>query len=150
MPTYFYAIGSQIVFYVYWLATEWIDFFPWNDIRSAKRKDQIAGTILHTILMALCMIAFFVGNKWLMVSACIWFTILLSVEICNWVLPYLFGIHLTEIDKETYGEHFVRTYRFLPPIKDHNIIDAQHTVVILLTMVMWGISFGSLIEAFSS
>jgi hypothetical protein len=139
------ACISQFIFYFYWLTTEWVDFFPWNDIRSAKREDQIKGTIFHSSMMIICFASFLSGIKWLMGIAVIWFTVLLTIEILNWVVPYLFGVHPAEIDKEIYAEHFSKTYRFLPPIKDHNIIDAQHVVVIVLTTMMWSTSVWTLI-----
>jgi hypothetical protein len=55
---------------------------------------------------------------------------------------------IEKIDADLLICDWVATYRFLPPIKDHNIIDAQHTVVILLTLIMWSISFGSLLQYF--
>src|ERR1044072_6224202 len=98
METRYYAVAAQAAFYIYLLATEWINFFPWNDIHSAKRSDQIKGTVFHSGMMAACMSAFIVGTNWAIWCAITWFVVLLTVEIFNWWIPYLFGIHLAEID----------------------------------------------------
>ena len=128
------AIFSQLGLHSYWLVTEWVDLFPWNDIKSAKREDQIKGTIFHTTTTSLAVLGFLFQIRVLMGAALVWFVIMLAVEIGNWWVPYLFGMHPAEVTREIYTKQFSRTYRFLPPIKNHNVVDAQHVVVCLLTL----------------
>jgi hypothetical protein len=50
-----------------------------------------------------------------------------------WWIPYFFGA--SEAHMQQYRKLFSRTFKFLPPIDDHLIPDAQHCVLHGLTVI---------------
>jgi hypothetical protein len=128
------AIGALLLFYAYWAITEWVDLFPWNDVSKSKRSDQVKGTVVYSSAVALLTLGIAAGYRWVAALAAGLMALLLIFELANWWLPYLFGVHAWEIDREVYARQFSRTLRFLPRIGDRNVPDAQHVVLNLVTL----------------
>ncbi|MEH7333527.1 hypothetical protein V7161_12875 [Neobacillus drentensis] len=63
-------------------------------------------------------------------------SIILIMHLFAWWLPYFFGFPLAV--KADYEKYFSRTYKILPPIKDHIIPDVEHigVGVLLLTTLL--------------
>ncbi len=72
--------------------------------------------------------------RWGIAASAIAFFVLFCLEVANWWVPYLFGVHPWEIDREAYAHQFSRTVRFLPAIGDRNVPDAQHVVLNAVTL----------------
>lgn len=55
------------------------------------------------------------------------------MHLYTWWIPYLFGFPNVTPD---YVKYFKRTYKFLPPIKNHIIPDAEHVGVGVFLVIL--------------
>ncbi len=72
----------------------------------------------------------------------------LYIEISPWWIPYVLGASPQVM--HFYEHWFANTYRFLPRIADHPIPDAEHTVILLLLLLVLTCSILSTRQAFGT
>ena len=60
--------------------------------------------------------------------------VFLAGHLAFWWKPYLLGASPSH--RASYERLFARTLKLLPPIRDHPVPDAQHTVIGLFTVAM--------------
>lgn len=127
------AIISPLLFLAYLLIIDSIDLFPFNDVE--KHTPNIRFWEFWTNYIPLLFASFcnWYGG-WLSVVSIILAATCIFGWWWHWWRPYFFGT--SEEDRKHYEENFGRTYKFLPPIKDHPIPDAEHMPVGPLAFLM--------------
>ncbi|MBD8006611.1 hypothetical protein [Bacillus norwichensis] len=135
MGYYNIAIVLQILLFFYFEVTTLLNLFPWNDLSKYTRKEKFTEAITNGLFILLCIGLFATKVKWLMAISVMFYLIFLIMQILTWWMPYCTGIHLKQFPKSLYESHFKDTIKWLPPMKDHIIPDAQHNVLQLLSMI---------------
>lgn len=122
------ALVPQMVLFLYFQAVEWIDLFPWNDLAGGNPQQplDIALGGLQLALMAWTSR----GSRVALRVAGVFYGLWLALQVASWWPPYFFGTGNGA--GEAYLRFFGRTYKFLPPIADHPVPDANHVVLQLL------------------
>lgn len=131
------AALAQVVLLVYLETVEWVDLFPWNNIRGGNGQDVL--DIALGVLLAVLALGTLRGWRLAVFAARSVYPAWLALQIASWWVPYLFG--------PPAGPRFLRvfgpTVRVLPPIDDHPIPDADHLVLQLLIVIVlvaiWGV-----------
>jgi hypothetical protein len=120
------SLTAQIVLGTYVQVVEWIDLFPWNDLRygNGQEKADIAlgavqsGLILGTLK----------GWRAAAVLAPAAYGLWLAAQIATWWYQYLLAPEPTDIP-DFYQRYFARTYQFLPARGKRMVPDANHLVL---------------------
>jgi hypothetical protein len=135
------AISSQIALVLYWEITEYVNLFPWNDVAALNIRTQIRDSFVNDLPKLLFIYAFIKGIRWLIGTSIVFYAFWLAAILNQWLIPYLFGRAplgrgiSTEQHMQQYRRLFSRTYKFLPPIGNHPIPDAQHVTLAVLSVV---------------
>lgn len=119
------VVVPQIVFLIYFQIVEWVSLYPWNDFsygNSQQPFDLVLGIVQITLV-----IWTFRRSKWSLRISLVFYAIWLTLQVLNWWVPYFFGA--SESIREVYLRMFGRTIKFLPPIGNHPIPDANHVVI---------------------
>ena len=123
-----WSLLSQSILFGYYQLIEWVDLFPWNDVRRGNGQATldlvVAGIMLGLILVTLRRV------WWAMGIAAALYGLWLYLQIQSWWLPYLQGA--SPGWKRVYGRFFGETVKFLPTVGDHLAPDACHIVLQLL------------------
>jgi hypothetical protein len=115
---------------LYQIIIDFVPLFPFNDVQSRDkrlRKYEVIGNYPPLLVIALC---FYLNNE---ISLWIGYaitSIIMVMHLFAWWFPYFFGF--PNYVRSDYKKYFFRTYKFLPPIKDHIIPDAEHVGVGIL------------------
>ncbi|WP_276353160.1 hypothetical protein [Cohnella caldifontis] len=123
-----------IVFLLYQIVIDFVDLFPFNDIRARDkrlRKFEVLGNYPPLILISAC---FYFEGAWARVGYAMT-AIIMAMHLLAWWIPYWTGKPASV--RQDYDKYFSRTYKFLPKIRDHIVPDAEHAGVgALLTVTL--------------
>lgn len=129
---------------LYLEATEWIDLYPWNNIRSGNGQetlDYVVGAILlvlvillwRSVRLAAPLSAVLIGYwGWL--------------EFSTWWIPYFRGASAGW--EKTYAKWFAGSVQFLPSSPGHLPPDANHLVLQLLLVIVVLLSAIAAVKSF--
>ncbi len=128
------ALVLQILLLAYWLATEVVHLFPWNDIASRPGDYDLGWSVAVNALQMLAYMALFVfGSRPLAMVSAAGYGIYLALQLWIWWEPYIIGA--SSDWQARYAESFSRTLKLLPADGTHLAPDAQHLVLQVLTLV---------------
>lgn len=128
------ATFAPLVLLAYQLCIDWLPLFPWNDRETKSARDRLLETIINYSPLLLISFGFTRASHtgWII---CMVGTIVYLIGHLNaWWRPYFLGA--TEKEQEEYKRLFSRTYKFLPPIGNNPIPDAEHVVLGSITLLM--------------
>ncbi len=123
------AVILQFITGAYLQTVEWVDLAPWNDVASGNR--QATFDIVLLVVQAAVLLVFLRRWLWGMIAGWSFYFVWLWLQVSGWWKPYLVG-----------GRHvgaewfFARTYKFLPPLGDRPVPDANHVVLQLLIVAV--------------
>jgi hypothetical protein len=127
------ALLLQILLLAYWLATEVVDLFPWNDLAARPEDYDLRQAIAVNALQQLAYMALFaLGVRFFATLSALGYGVYLALQLWTWWVPYMAGAD-TEW-RERYGESFARTLKLLPSDPSHLAPDVQHLTLQLLTL----------------
>ena len=122
------AVASQIFLLTYLQVIEWVEMFPWNDIRRGNGQETL------DIAIGIAMTGFIVATslRW---RPGIWVSLLfyaawLVLQIQTFWLPYIFGA--SERWAKIHAANFAKTIQWLPREGNHLPPDASHFVLQIL------------------
>ncbi|MCI0355592.1 MAG: hypothetical protein L0099_11225 [Acidobacteria bacterium] len=127
-PTFVAAAVTQALLALYLQVIEWVDLFPWNNVRGGNGQE--AFDVSMAVVQSGLVVAAWKGMRPSLAVGAALYSVWLVLQIRAWWLPYFWGA--TEQRMQHYTRWFGETYKFLPPIGDHPIPDAAHVVLQLL------------------
>ena len=134
MNIFLWSVILQILLFLYFEVTTLVNLFPWNDLSKYSYRERLLEATVNGITIIIGIALFVTKIKWLMtISVVLWFVFLL-MQLLTWWMPYLTGKHLKQFPRDLYDTHFQETLKILPPIKNHIIPDAQHTVLQIISL----------------
>ena len=118
----------------YFVFTNHVNVFPWNNLERAGR--QFNSTLMGLIPGVLVSVAIWTRSRLGLWFASIWLLVWLVLQLLQWWLPYLTG---QSILAEDFSWYFVQGYQqtlhWLPLRADRPVPDAQHNLLQLLSML---------------
>jgi hypothetical protein len=123
-----WALFSQITLLVYYQIIEWVNLFPWNEIRGGNGQETL-DWIVGGVLLVLILVTYF-RIWWAMIVAVVLYGLWLWLQIDSWWLPYFKGA--SPGWTKAYAKFFSQTTNFLPTRGNHLAPDACHVILQLL------------------
>ncbi|MEV0227888.1 hypothetical protein [Nonomuraea sp. NPDC050786] len=121
-----------------WLAwlvvTEWVPMFPLNDLTGDNVRHRVLAAAINYPFPLLIAAGIALGRTWSLVTATALCALILIGHVTSWWLPY-FGVSTAE-QRATYRRDYARTLKLLPTEGHDVVIDVQHMVVGLLSLIM--------------
>ncbi|MBS1988095.1 hypothetical protein JST56_03805 [Candidatus Dependentiae bacterium] len=127
------ALFFQVFHLVYHQVTTIFDLYPFNNIKSYTRKQQLLECGSCAFAMGIPIFATLFGGKIMAGVSVVLFILLLMGEYFTWWKPYFFGP--TELWKTVYNKKFKSTIIILPAINDHPIPNLEHLILHSITVV---------------
>ncbi|MCK2215047.1 hypothetical protein MF672_014805 [Actinomadura sp. ATCC 31491] len=123
-----------------WLAwlvlTEWVPMFPLNDLRPGNLRHRRIAAAINYPFPLLIAAGVALGRTWSLVAATALAGLIVFGHVTSWWLPYA-GLS-TAAQRETYRRDYARTLKVLPTAGHDVVIDVQHMVVGVLSLIMLG------------
>jgi hypothetical protein len=130
------AIIVPLIWVGWLILTEWVPMFPLNDLEaSTARERATTGALNYTVGLVIAG-GILIGQTWSLVVAVVVSQLALAGHIASWWVPY-FGIS-SQAQRDAYRREFTRTWKILPTEGHDVVIDVQHMVVGVITLVMVG------------
>ncbi len=136
------SLVSQIALLVYLELIEWVNLFPWNDVR--RGNGQAGVDFVIGAVMAAAILATVRRLRWGMAVAAALYAAWFWLQIDTWWIGYLRGA--APGWKRTYARLFSQTIHVLPATGDHLPPDACHLLLqllILAALISTGLAAGS-------
>jgi hypothetical protein len=121
------AAASQLLLLCYLEVVEWVDLFPWNDVRHGNGQQGL--DVVLGLLIAGAAAAY---RRWRpgMVAATILYALWMGLQVATFWLPYVRGA--SPEWQRIYERNFARTIQWLPRSGTHLPPDANHIVLQLV------------------
>ena len=134
MPRVFsVSIASQALLLVYLEVIEWVDMFPWNDVRRGNGQEGL--DIALGLIMASTIVATYRRWRIGMVGAVLVYAAWLSLQITTFWTAYIGGA--SPQWQRIHAANFAKTIQWLPRWGTHLPPDASHFVLqVLLVMAL--------------
>ncbi len=110
---------------------EWVDLFPWNDVRSGNGQETL-DLILAGVTIFLVIFLWF-GGKSAAILSSIGMAIWTWLQLSTWWIPYILGA--SPGWKRVYESWFSETLQLLPSTEINLPPDANHLVLHILILV---------------
>lgn len=124
----------QSIHLLYHQITTIFDLYPFNNIKSYTRTQQLLECVSCAFAMGIPVLATLFGGKVLAGVSVVLFVLLLMGEYFTWWRPYFFGP--SELWKTVYNKKFKSTIIILPTIKDHPIPNLEHLILLSTFFVL--------------
>jgi hypothetical protein len=125
------AVAAQLVLLAYLQFIEWVDVFPWNDIRRGNGQEML------DIGIGIAMLGFIFATwrRWRagIILSVLFYGAWLGLQIQTFWIPYVFGA--SERWARIHARNFAETVQWLPSEGNHLPPDASHFVLQLLLVV---------------
>ena len=134
MPRVFsVSIASQALLLAYLEVIEWVDMFPWNDVRRGNGQEGL--DIALGLIMASTIVATYRRWRIGMVGAVLVYAAWLSLQITTFWTAYIGGA--SPQWQRIHAANFAKTIQWLPRWGTHLPPDASHFVLqVLLVMAL--------------
>lgn len=120
-----------------WLVlTEWVPMFPLNDLGPGNRRHRAVAAVINYPFPLLIAAGVALQRPWSLALALALCGLILVGHVTSWWLPYV-GVS-TAAQRAAYRRDYARTWKLLPVEGHAVVIDVQHMVVGVLSLVMAG------------
>ena len=133
------AFVLQLLLLIYLQVIEWIDLFPWNDVRRGNSQETL------DIALGAVMVAALAATHWRwrpgVWLATLVYAVWLGLQIMTFWIPYASGA--SEQWARIHEANFADTIQWLPTYDNHLPPDASHFVLqllLLITLVVTGMA----------
>jgi hypothetical protein len=130
------AAVAVAVLGVYLQVVEWVDLFPWNDVRTGSGQEML--DLLLALLSVMLVGWMWTSRRWAQLVATLALAVWAALQVTTWWSPYLWGA--SPGWKRTWERWFSETVQVLPNDGVHLPPDANHLVLQLLILVALGLS----------
>lgn len=124
------AVFNQVMLLAYLEIVEWINLFPWNDIRGGNGQ-PVLDVVLGLVMIGLISVTV-LRWRWGMILAVLLYSFWMVLQIISWWVPYVRGA--SPGWQAVYARFFAHTTQIFPARGDHLPPDACHTVLQLLLL----------------
>ncbi|MFC7440506.1 hypothetical protein [Laceyella putida] len=139
---------------LYWELTQYVDFFPFNDVVGLSMQENLAASYANDIPKLCIILILWLSLRWmtqpwylfLYGSSLIYYIVFLGIQLTIWWPRYLFGASPEEL--KDYNENFARTIKILPKFGNHVPVDLQHNILQTWTLVIIILMFLTLKKLF--
>jgi len=138
------AVVFQVLLALYLQIVEWVPLGRWNNIRNGNGQEVL--DVLIGATQIVIGFVYFKGWRWPMLGGFLVYLGWAYLQVTSWWIPYFRGGSPQMM--RFYQHWFGATYKFLPPIGNHPIPDAEHTILSALILLVLISSAGVLREAF--
>jgi hypothetical protein len=122
------SLVIQGALFAYYQVIEWVNLFPWNDIR--RGNGQASLDLIVAAVLGILILATWRRLRWVMAVSVGLYGLWAWLQIDSWWLPYFRGA--SPAWKRTYERFFGETIRFLPSDGIHLAPDACHITLQVL------------------
>ena len=140
------AAIAQLVLLAYLELVEWVDLFPWNDVRGGNGQPAL-DLALGVVFAATAAGTFLEKRVWTRAAA-ILTGVWLLLQIYSWWVPYLRGA--SPLWERIWRVHFAQTVQVLPSSGNHLPPDACHLLLQILIAAAFALSLRALYSGESS
>ncbi|MFH8385862.1 hypothetical protein ACH4E7_33905 [Kitasatospora sp. NPDC018058] len=130
------AVVLPLVWLGWLVLTEWVPMFPLNDLVPGNRGPRLLAAAINYPFPLLIAGGVALDRRWSLISALVLCVLVLTGHVVSWWLPY-FGFS-SAAQREVYRRDYARTLKILPAEGRDVVIDVQHMVVGVLTLLMTG------------
>ena len=81
-----FSFWSQVTLFIYYQVIEWVNLYPWNDVRRGNGQgtlDLVVGAVLIGAILAT-----FLKARWVVGGVCALYALWLWLQIESWWVPY--------------------------------------------------------------
>ena len=122
------ALWAQLLLLAYLEIIEWVNLYPWNDIRQGNGQPMV--DVVIGIIMVVMMLATARTARWGAALAAVLYVVWLFIQVISWWVPYVLGA--SPMWQHIYAANFSSTVKLLPNSGTHLAPDAAHIVLQLL------------------
>jgi len=121
------AVTTPLALAVYLFIIDWVDLFPWNNVRAVPARQKLLLSLANYLLLFFIAWAYLIGIQVLMVSAFMLIIVCYGIfYIVSWWVPYFFG--LSEKQQRAYEQKFAGTVTILPRIGKHPVPNVERMI----------------------
>lgn len=129
------AVAAIALMLAYFVITNHVDLFPWNNLEAGG--SQLPSTLSGVIPFGIIALVFALRIRWLMLVGMVYSYVWFLLQMRQWWIPYLFGSTPLHRSFDWYTDHgYDETIRFLPVIDGRPVLDAQHVVLEVLSLLV--------------
>lgn len=133
------ALAAQLCLLLYLQVIEWIDLFPWNDIRRGNGQEGL-DVVLGVLMTAALIVTYLRWRPGILAAAAL-YAVWLSLQVMTFWKPYVTGA--SERWARVHAANFAVTIQCLPAIGNHLPPDASH--VVLQMLIAFAVAFTALL-----
>ncbi|MFF4198639.1 hypothetical protein [Nonomuraea sp. NPDC001831] len=128
------AVAVPLVWLAWLVVTDWVPMFPLNDLNGANVRGRALAAAINYPFPLLIAAGVALHRTWSLTAATVLCVLVMAGHVRSWWLPY-FGFATAE-QRELYLREYSRTWKILPAAGHAVVIDVQHMVVGLLSLLM--------------
>ncbi|MER6951414.1 hypothetical protein ABT294_46110 [Nonomuraea sp. NPDC000554] len=129
-----FAVIVPLVWLAWLIVTEWVPMFPLNDLTKGNVRGRVLAAAINYPFPLLIAAGLALHQTWSLITATALCVLIMAGHLQSWWLPY-FGVS-TEAQREVYRRDYGRTLKILPTEGHDVVIDVQHLVVGVLSLIM--------------
>jgi len=129
-----FAIVVPFVWLGWLVLTDWVPMFPLNDLSGANAKGRALAAAINYPFPLLIAGGLALHRPWSLAAATLLCVLVMAGHVRSWWLPY-FGF-ATDEQRELYRREYGRTLKILPTEGRAVVVDVQHLVVGVLSLLM--------------
>lgn len=126
------AFASQAFLLAYLEVVEWVDLYPWNDVRQGNGQETL--DVVLGVVMAGALAATYFRWRPGMIGAFALYLVWFGLQAWTFWIPYAFGA--SERWARIHAANFAKTVQWLPTYGKHLPPDANHFVLQLLLVAV--------------
>ncbi|MEU5868666.1 hypothetical protein ABZ815_46370 [Nonomuraea sp. NPDC047529] len=128
------AVAVPLVWLAWLVLIDWVPMFPLNDLSGANVKGRALAAVINYPFPLLIAAGVALHRTWSLAAATVLCLLVMTGHVRSWWLPY-FGT-ATDEQRELYRREYSRTWKVLPTAGRAVVIDVQHMVMGVLSLLM--------------
>ena len=144
MPAHRCAALAVLGLGLYLQVVEWIDLYPWNDVRTGNGQETLDLMLAPLTVMLVAWL--WTSRRWAPLTASVALMVWAGLQVVTWWSPYVWGA--SPGWRRTYDRWFSDTIQVLPNDGVHLPPDANHLVLQGLIAAALGLSAAAAWQGF--
>ena len=139
------AVIVPFVWLAWLVLTEWMPMYPLNDLSPGNVRQRLLAATINYPFPLLIAAGVALHQSWSQITAVVLCGLIVVGHVRSWWLPYFGGA--SPAQRELYLREYSRTLKILPTTGRDVVIDVQHMVVGVLSLVMLGTTLAATLSA---